>query len=100
MSGGGSREELSGACVICFHRYEEQEELLPITLPGCGHSFCKACSRKLRQTAACPTCRCPILLAVEHLAPSFEILALSSKVGALGGDVHVQQPRSIACSGL
>ena len=91
---GGSCDDPAalGCCPVCFHCYDEQpEERLPITLPDCGHSFCRACCGQLWQTAPCPTCRSPITHRMEELKPSYEILALSKQVRrALGaaGRLH------------
>ena len=68
-------------CPVCFECCTPGGKLRPLLLP-CGHSFCAACVRKVRDTAGaltCPTCRRPAERATRNIALEGVLEALGVK---------------------
>jgi hypothetical protein len=66
------REELE--CPLCRSLFVE-----PITLPSCGHSFCRPCLQSSLQhspLSACSLCRAPTLVDAAHAPRSITIDAI------------------------
>lgn len=66
-------------CTVCFEGYSSDNfDKHPITVPGCGHTFCRECVTRLtqgEQAPICPGCRVRFGRHVSNLSKSFAMLA-------------------------
>jgi Zinc finger, C3HC4 type (RING finger) len=55
-------------CTICYEIFTN-----PVTL-NCGHTFCRNCLEQCLNTKpACPTCRAPVLVDINHLSENITL---------------------------
>lgn len=65
--------KIARKCKICYGAYD-YEDHFPMMLGGCGHTFCKECTKPLDK---CPLCK--LRIESDALIKNYEVLELEEE---------------------